>query len=154
MRATHISSTQHPSRPAWTDVFTAIKSLPALPLEENQLKDGSLDSNFTESAQRKVLRSPSFSQAAISMTAKWLRRFPSAWKAFLFVQRGCWFLRRIFEKTQRPCQPCWIRTVYLRRHKAEYEQTYFWWTMETSKNLFKVFSKEALRRSIWWIAVL
>lgn len=38
MRATHISSTQHPSRPAWTDVFTAIKSLPALPLEENQLK--------------------------------------------------------------------------------------------------------------------
>ena len=38
MKATHISSTQHPSRPAWTDVFTAIKSLPALPLEENQLK--------------------------------------------------------------------------------------------------------------------
>ena len=88
MRATHISSTQHPSRPAWTDVFTAIKSLPALPLEENQLKDGSLDSNFTESAQRKALRSPSFSQAAISMTAKWLRRFPSAWKVFFIRAEG------------------------------------------------------------------
>lgn len=88
MRATHISSTQHPSRPAWTDVFTAIKSLPALPLEENQLKDGSLDSNFTESAQRKAFRSPSFSQAAISMTAKWLRMLLMAWKAFFYCDAG------------------------------------------------------------------
>lgn len=53
-------------------------------------------------------------------------------RLFLFVQRGCWLLRRIFEKMQRPCQSCWSRTVYLRRRKAEYEQTYFWWTMESS----------------------